>query len=732
MSAVHLPPLITDLGIILAAAASVTLLFRYIKQPVVLGYIVAGILVGPEVSLLPTVQERDAIKVWAEIGVLVLLFGLGLEFSFRKLLAVGRGASVTAFTEVIFMFGLGYLIGQAFSWTVMDSLFLGGILSISSTTIIIRAVDELGQKTRGYVQLVFGILVVEDLVAILLLVLLSTIAVTRAFNGWPLLVSAGQLVFFFSLLVVAGLFFVPQLLRRVRPLLNAESTLILGLALCFGTALLATKSGFSAALGAFLMGTLLAETPERERMEHLLEPVRNLFAAIFFVSVGMLVDLSVLRDHWLAVGVITAVTIGGKVISTTLGALLGGQRLKHSVQAGMSLAQIGEFSFIIATLGVTLGVVSDFLYPIAVAVSVITTFTTPYLIRSSDQAVLGLKRLLPPTLFLRLDSVPEPDARHIRGSQDDVSSSTEFLSLLFNSVLIIAIGLSAERFLTPFLASALAAPAAAAGSLVFALLVSVPFFWGLVGRSLLAHGAQPDMGRAFVELIVRSLWSVGLLAFLVGRLASGPLSLAVAVFLSALIGAIGFQQFGRIYHWLEQRFIQNLAPAPEPRAAHSRPRLAPWDAHLQELEISVDSALVGKSLLEAGLREKYGVNLALIERGTKRIVAPPRETILMPMDRIFAVGTDDQLARLAQALEPLPMTPDMAVERPDLGLFDQVLEADSRWIEQSIRGSGFRETTGHLIVGVERDTQRILNPESEFVLKAGDRLWLVGDPSNGA
>jgi CPA2 family monovalent cation:H+ antiporter-2 len=208
--------------------------------------------------------------------------------------------------------------------------------------------------------------------------------------------------------------------------------------------------------------------------------------------------------------------------------------------------------------------------------------------------------------------------------------------------------------------------------------------------------------------------------------------LAVAVFLSALIGAIGFQQFGRIYHWLEQRFIQNLAPAPEPRAAHSRPRLAPWDAHLQELEISVDSALVGKSLLEAGLREKYGVNLALIERGTKRIVAPPRETILMPMDRIFAVGTDDQLARLAQALEPLPMTPDMAVERPDLGLFDQVLEADSRWIEQSIRGSGFRETTGHLIVGVERDTQRILNPESEFVLKAGDRLWLVGDPSNGA
>ncbi|RYZ97261.1 MAG: cation:proton antiporter, partial [Proteobacteria bacterium] len=372
---VHLPHLIEDLAFTLLVAAIVTLVFKKLKQPVVLGYLIAGFIVGPHFKLTPTVVDGEGLKVWAEIGVIFLLFGLGLEFSFRKLAEVGRTATITAVMEIAVMLGAGFALGQAFGWSRMDSLFLGGILSISSTTIIVRAFEELGLRQRRFTAVVFGVLIVEDLLAILLLVLLSSVAATQTLSGEALVNSSLKLVFFLVLWFVVGMYVLPSFLRRAKALLNDETTLIVSVGLCFMMVVLASRAGFSPALGAFVMGSLLAETRERERIEHLILPVRDLFAAVFFVSVGTMIDPSTLSQSFWPIIAITVVTIVGKFVGSASGALLAGTNLRHAVQSGMSLAQIGEFSFIIATLGVTLKVTSDSLYPIAVAVSAITTFT---------------------------------------------------------------------------------------------------------------------------------------------------------------------------------------------------------------------------------------------------------------------------------------------------------------------------------------------------------------------
>src|SRR5688572_13115417 len=375
----HLPHLITDLGLILAVAGITTLIFRKIRQPVVLGYIIAGFLVGPHVSLFPSVVDAEGIKTWSEIGVIFLLFSLGLEFSFKKLMKVGGSASITALVEIVLMIVIGYVVGKLLGWSTMDCIFLGAILSMSSTTIIIRAFDEVGAKTKKFVQLVFGILIVEDLVAILLLVLLSTIAVSNQFAGGELLMEMLKLGFFLVLWFLGGIFFVPTFLKWTRRLLNDETLLIFCIGLCLLMVMLAVEVGFSAALGAFIMGSILAETTQAERIENLIKSVKDLFAAVFFVSVGTMVEPQIILDYAVPILVVSLVTLVGKFTTSALGALLSGQSLKNAVQTGMSLGQIGEFSFIIASLGVSLKVTSDFLYPIAVAASAVTTFTTPYL-----------------------------------------------------------------------------------------------------------------------------------------------------------------------------------------------------------------------------------------------------------------------------------------------------------------------------------------------------------------
>lgn len=660
----------------------VTLIFKRIGQPVVLGYLLAGFLIGPEVHFLPTVQDRQSIQVWAEIGVIVLLFGLGLEFSFKKLAAVGRSAGFTAIVEIISMMGIGFTLGQLFGWTTIDSIFLGGILSISSTTIIVKAFDELGMKQRRFVSLVFGVLIVEDLVAVLLMVLLSTIAVSNTFEGMQLISSAGRLVFFLTLWFLGGIFLVPWFLRKVRPMMNEETSLVVSLGLCLLMVVLATKSGFSPALGAFTMGSILAETLDGERIEHGLKPVRDLFAAVFFVSVGMLIDLKSLQEHWMAIAIICVVTIFGKIISTSVGALLSGQNLKHSIQSGMSLAQIGEFSFIIATLGLSLKVTSSFLYPLAVAVSCVTTFVTPYLIRSSDYVYSLIDARLPSHLRHALNRSHheiQTEPGHLAGFQSSL------LRLFLNTILVVAIGLAATHWLYPALINHFNdSQLAFYISLGVAIICAIPF--------LLAILSTP--------------W---------GWFRNGT-------------DSFKFHSFSQIYNWIEARFLTHLNEKELERQKNHKPKpaLAPWDAHLTEIEIHPDSQVVGKTLIELALRENYGVTIALIERGSKQIVAPRRDTVLMAYDVVSALGTDEQLTALSKILLA-PSIDALINKNKNYGLNYLQLHPDSPFVSKSIRESGIREATDGLVVGIERDDQRILNPDSLLVLRSEDRLWIVGD-----
>lgn len=734
---IHLPPLITDLGLILAAAGLITLIFKWLKQPLVLGYIIAGVLVGPHFSLFPTVTDEEGVKVWAEIGVIFLLFSLGLEFSFKKLVKVGAPASITAVFEVVFMLVTGYVTGILLGWSQMDSIFLGGILSISSTTIIIRAFEELKVKTQKFAGLVFGVLIVEDLVAILILVLLSTLAVSFNFSSSELLISMGKLSFFLILWFIAGIFLIPTFLRRVKKLMNDETMLIVSLALCLLMVIVAVQAGFSQALGAFIMGSILAETVYAEKIEHLIKPVKDLFAAIFFVSVGMLIDPAMLLQYIVPVLIITLITISGKLFSSMTGALLAGQQLKHSIQAGMSLAQIGEFSFIIATLGLTLGVTSEFLYPIAVAISAITTFTTPYMMRLSLPVYNLLQKVLPERLIAALN-------RYSSGTQTINTSSDwrNFLraylsSTVLNSVVLVSVILLNSQLLYPFLKREIInsywGTILSAG---ISLLVMLPFLWGLAGKrikpitfSKLILGKRTQRGPLIILEILRVGLGVFFLFILLSLYFEVLIALAFTV-ITAILAALYFQKrLNKFYSTIENRFIKNLNSKEEetkaPKAITSD--MIPWDGHIAEFLLTEHSPLVGKTLEELRLREKYGVNIAMIERGERDIHIPQRNERLYPGDILSVIGTDEQFQKFREEIESAEYIPNEVSEEPVILLQKINIGANSLLLNKSIRESGIREKAKALIVGIERGNERTLNPESDFVFQKGDVVWMVGN-----
>src|SRR5688500_3683077 len=562
----HLPNLITDLGLILAVAGITTLIFRKIHQPVVLGYIIAGFLVGPHVSLFPTVVDAQGIKTWSEIGVIFLLFSLGLEFSFRKLLQVGGAASITAVVEIVLMIGLGFLAGYLMGWSTMDSIFLGAILSMSSTTIIIRAFDEVGVRTKKFATLVFGILIVEDVVAILLLVLLSTLALSQQFAGTELIMQMLKLIFFLILWFLAGIFFVPTFLKRTRNLMNDETMLIVCVGMCLLMVMLAVEVGFSAALGAFIIGSILAETTQAERIENLVKSVKDLFAAIFFVSVGMMIDPHVLVEYSMPLLIITLITIFGKFITTALGALLSGQSLKHSVQAGMSLAQIGEFSFIIASLGVSLNVTSAFLYPIAVAASAVTTFTTPFLIRQSGPFYSMLESKLPARWVKNLN-------RYSSGTQQ-LSAFGEWKALLnayminfaVHSAIILAIILLSHQSLYPMMTDIFQDSfAATLITALVTLLLVVPFIWALAIRRVAREGYKNlwlnrklNRGRLIAIELSRIAIAVLHVGFLTNIFFSFSVAFVIAIAAMAAAILIFSHKLQNFYDKIEKRFLLNL------------------------------------------------------------------------------------------------------------------------------------------------------------------------------
>ena len=730
---VHLPQLIYDLGLILAAAGITTLIFKKIKQPLVLGYILAGFLVGPHFSLIPTIADEKSISVWAEIGVIFLLFSLGLEFSFKKLVKVGGSASITAVVEVVVMLVAGYATGRLLGWSQIDSIFLGGILSVSSTTIIIRAFEELGVKHKLFAGLVFGVLIVEDLVAILLLVLLSTVAVSQQFAGAEMLTAVAKLLFFLTLWFLGGIFLIPTFLKRTRKLMNDETLMIVSLALCLVMVIFATKVGFSPALGAFIMGSILAETPQAERIEHLTKSVKDLFAAVFFISVGMLIDPYMLKEHLASILIITVVTILGKFLSSGLGALLSGQTLKTSVQTGLSLAQIGEFSFIIATLGLTLNVTSEFLYPIAVAVSAITTFSTPYLIKSSEPFYNYLAGALPERWIKGIGQYSSSTAKITNTSDWNQLLKAYALNIAIHSVIIVAIIFIAIRFIHPtIVAYGGSEMNADLTSLLFLIVLMMPFLWALAGRQIEKQAythlwlkRRIHRGPLVALEIFRILLAVSFIGTAIYLLLHTWYAVLVAIILLALLIAIFSNRLQIFYERLEKRFLLNLNSRD---ISNQYADIVPWDAHLTELEVSPESDLAGKTLMELAFRERYGVNIALIERGKLAIPVPVRDERIFPNDKLTVIGSDEQIAQIKKHLEVSnQINEDVQFSKKDLQLQKVKVFHQSPVCYKSIRESGIKENTNGLIIGVERNEERILNPESTLVFEPEDVVYIVGN-----
>ena len=524
----QLESLIGDLALILICAGIMTLLFKRLKQPIVLGYIVAGFLASPNMPYMPSVTDMHGIHLWSDIGVIFLLFALGLEFSFKKILKMGAAPIIAALAIIMGMMYVGSFTGTLFGWSDMDCIYLGGMLAMSSTTIIFKAFEDMGLREERFAGLVLSVLIIEDILAIVLMVMLSTLAVSKEFEGTQMLMSILQLGFFLVLWFVVGIYLIPLFLRKVKPLMNDETMLITVLALCFGMVVLASSVGFSAAFGAFVMGSILSETVEAQRIEHLVAPVKNLFGAIFFVSVGMMVDVNLIIEYIGTIVCIIAAILLGQTILSTCAFLISGQSLKTAMQCSFSLTQIGEFAFILATLGTSLGVTSDFLYPIVVAVSVFTTFTTPYMIRLAIPAYNVVAHILPESWRVRMERNASEETEESETDEVQQLWRTELKKFIFimliNIVLCLAIISIMYYWGVPIIYDWLPSPWSGIVTAVITLLVCAPFLWSLMRQG----GDSANVNR---------LWQEGGRVVRIKITAFGLLRIAVgAAFIAYIIG----------------------------------------------------------------------------------------------------------------------------------------------------------------------------------------------------
>ena len=724
----HLEPLITDLGLILMTAGIAVLLFKKLKQPLVLGYLIAGFLAGNNFDFFPTIRDTKSVEVWAEIGIIFLLFSLGLEFSFKKLIKVGGTASITAITQISFMIFLGYFVGQLLDWSKMDSLFLGVILSISSTTIILKSFDELGIKVQRFVGNVIGALIVQDIIAILLMVLLSTIAVSENFSGGELIQSILKLVFFLVLWFLSGIFIIPTVLKKAKHLLTDEMLLIISIALCLLMVILAANVGFSPALGAFIMGSIIAETTQAEHIEHLVKPVKDLFGAVFFVSVGMLIDPHTLVEHAIPVLILSLVTIFGQSISSTIGCLLSGQPLKESVQTGMSLSQIGEFSFIIATLGITLQVTSSFLYPIVVAVSAMTTFSTPYMIKFSGPFSDFLSRKLPRKWLKRIERY-SASTQAIKTVNNWKTVINAYLTqVVIHSIIIVAVILLSSRFILPLVKEY---PFGAAIGALITLAFLAPFLWALslrrvaVAEVSILLEERKSRGPMAMLFLFRILIAIVYIGFLLNIFFSPKT--ALLAFVVAIILYFLFQKrLNHQYHKIENHFLSNLNDREISKAKRSRSDLSPWDGHMAVFDIAAESNIAGETLKKLQLREQLGINIASIKRGEITIHIPDANERIFPGDEVFVIGNDAQVQEFKKYLDQHEIEATPEVREPDIVL-RQIELKNHEFIGKSIKESKLREKTKGLVVGIEKRGQRFMNPESNILLEKDDILWIVGD-----
>nr|WP_315256520.1 cation:proton antiporter [uncultured Flavobacterium sp.] len=727
-TAQHLEPLITDLGLILMTAGIAVLIFKRLKQPLVLGYLIAGFLAGNHFDFFPSVKDIKSVEVWAEIGIIILLFSLGLEFSFKKLMKVGGTASITAGIQIISMCLIGYSVGQWLGWPTMDSIFLGVILSISSTTIILKSFDELGVKTQKFAGIVIGSLIVQDIIAILMMVLLSTIAVSNQFSGSALLMSVLKLVFFLVLWFLGGIFIIPTLLKKTKHLLTDEMLLIISLALCLMMVILAANAGFSPALGAFIMGSIIAETTQAEHIEHLVKPVKDLFGAVFFVSVGMLINPEALYEHAIPVVILSVATIFGQSISSTFGAILSGQPLKDSIRTGMSLSQIGEFSFIIATLGVTLKATNSFLYPIVVAVSAVTVFTTPFMIKYSLPFSEYLAHSLPRKWTKRIERYSASTQAIKTVSLWQTVINAFLIQVIVLIVIILAVILLSSRFILPLVEDYHFGNAM--GALITLAIVS-PFLWALAFRRVATDEVEQLMqdrksrGPLTMLFFIRIVLSIIFIGLLLNIFFS-PIVALITLIIAVIIYLLFQKKLHIQYHKIENHFLANLNDREIAKAKRSRSDLTPWDGHMATFDIAAESNIAGESLKKLQIREDLGINLVSIKRGDVMIHIPDANERIFPGDEICVIGTDAQVQEFKKYLDRHEMDVSPEIVEPDIVL-RQIELKNHVFHGKSIKESKLREKTKGVIVGIEKRGQRFLNPESNVILEKDDILWIVGD-----
>lgn len=747
----HLPELIQDIALILLVGALVTIVFKRIRQPLVLGYIIAGFLVGPHFNLLPTIVDHENIDTFAEIGVIMLLFSLGLEFSFKKLLKVGGPASVTAVTEIIFVGLGGYLTGYLLGWNQMDSLFLSGMLASSSTTIILRAFDELGLKTKQFAKIVFGVLVVEDIIVILLMVLLSTVAIAQNFQGLEILFTVLKLGFFLVLWFLVGIYLLPLFIKNTKKWMDDETVLILSIGLCFAMVLLATQVGFSAELGAFVMGSLIAETVLAEKIEHLTLPIKQLFGTIFFVSVGMMIDPQAMITYAVPIFFITLFTIVGKFFFSGLGALASGQPLKQSIKVGSSMAQIGEFAFIVAALGLSLGVISEFLFPIAVGVSAITTFTTPYFIRLSDPLYHWVVKILPNKWIEKIE-VYTSESQKIKDNPLWRRMLRQYnRTLLVNSIMLVAIALIFKYAVIPVLniriESVLWRNVILTSS---AALLASPFLWAILIKKIHLEGEnnrvnsyQLNYSVAGISLnAIRYLLGIFLIGFFIDQITTTTYALLIGVPVIVILLWIFSDKVQKIYQGIEKQFISNLNERERleyiknktnielhQKNEETQKKLQQWNAYITEFEAGENISFAGMTLYELNWKVRFGVHIVYIKRKDKAIHLPNGTQRILPFDKLGILGTEEQITALKYFFDQQSQETNKEedVDINDVQLLKLQISKNSSYSGNTIKDSRIRKDLQSHVVGIERKGEQIFIPVSTEVILANDILWIVGN-----
>lgn len=736
-----LPELVKDLALILIVASIVTLIFKKLRQPLVLGYIVAGFIVSPHMPLTMSVLDKENIHTWADIGVMFLLFSLGLDFSIKKILKMGISPFISAIIIVFSMMMLGMGVGHAFSWSKMDCIFLGGMMAMSSTTIIYKAFDDMGLRQQRFAGLVMSVLILEDILAIVMMVMLSAIASGNNPDGEQMLGSLFKIGFFLILWFVVGLFAIPTFLRHTRKLMSSETMLIVALGLCCAMAWVSSSVGFSSAFGAFVMGSILAETIEADKIIRLVEPVKNLFGAIFFVSVGMLVDPNILISYALPIAILVIAILAGQGIFGTLGFMLSGQPLKTAMRCGFSMAQIGEFAFIIASLGLSLGVISEFLYPVVVAVSVITTFLTPYMIRAAEPAYTILEKRLPKRWIRRLNHL---GAEH-HASPDEQSLwkrllKKMMLNTLIYAILILAITAVMLSFFLPFARHLLPHWWANGACGVLTLLLIAPFMRALVMknnhsdefRALWIENRMNRLPLTFTVL-ARIAIAVAFLFYICNYLARFANAIVITLALTAIALMILSRGLKQRSIRLERLFIKNLnsreiqAEVTGKRKPRFEGHLLDRDIHISEFTVPENSSWAGQSLGQIEFRNRFGVHVSSILRGYQRLNIPGGDCILFPGDQLQVIGNDEQLTQFGLTLDFETIPEDEHIEEREMKLQKFVISSNSKLIGTDLQNSGIRDQYNCMVVGIEEGQKHLTIVNPSHVFQAGDIVWMVGE-----